>query len=187
MIEAELKTKVRFPDKTRALLSRLSPEEVSVYKDTYFDFPGELLGQSDRELRIRIIEVGSSSTTTFTYKEAAVDVASQSKPEYETHVNDTIILDKILTGIGLRPVISFEKHCSNYAFAINGQQMKATLVEIPEVEEKFLEVETLVTEEESLGNALRGIRQFIQKQLGISEKDFTTELYTDIVRRLKSK
>jgi adenylate cyclase class 2 len=38
--------------------------------------------------------------------------------------------------------VAFEKHCRNFALEIEGRQVLATLVRVPELDEKFIEVET---------------------------------------------
>ncbi|AJT64434.1 hypothetical protein T261_2761 [Streptomyces lydicus] len=58
--------------------------------------------------------------------------------------------------------------------------MLATLVEVPEIQGTFLEVETMVQAEHELSAALDDVRS-VMTQLGIHEGDFTTERYTDAV------
>jgi adenylate cyclase class 2 len=60
--------------------------------------------------------------------------------------------------------------------------MLATLVTVPELEGTFLEVETMTGDEDDLDAALSDIRAVLG-QLGITEADLTTELYTDAVMR----
>ncbi|MGH3978959.1 MAG: hypothetical protein ACRDRZ_08160 [Pseudonocardiaceae bacterium] len=47
-IEAELKARVRNPERVRELLRERAPEEVSVYSDTYFDTPDRQLTRDGR-------------------------------------------------------------------------------------------------------------------------------------------
>lgn len=58
--------------------------------------------------------------------------------------------------------------------------MLATLVRVPELDGTFLELETMVADDAELPAALDDVRSVLG-ELGIEEKDFTTELYTDAV------
>jgi adenylate cyclase class 2 len=75
--------------------------------------------------------------------------------------------------------IAFEKRCRNYQFTASGRRMLATLVRVPEIDGTFLEVETLV-DEDDVRSALDDVRDVLA-ELGIAEEDLTTELYTDAV------
>lgn len=86
----------------------------------------------------------------------------------------------MLRGLGYVPAIAFQKQCRNYEFTTRGRSMLATLVQVPEVEGTFLEVETMVPEEKELSSALDDVRS-VMSELGIDGDDFTTELYTDAV------
>lgn len=69
MIEAELKARVREPDALRGRLRRLADEERSTYRDTSYDRPGRDLTAEGRELRVRVVETGTTRRTVLTYKE----------------------------------------------------------------------------------------------------------------------
>lgn len=87
----------------------------------------------------------------------------------------------MLRGLGYVPAIAFQKRCRNYEFSSHGRRFLATLVQVPEIEGTFLEVETMVPEEEKeLSLALNDVRS-VMGELDIREDDFTTELYTDAV------
>jgi adenylate cyclase class 2 len=77
------------------------------------------------------------------------------------------------------PFIAFEKRCRNYDFEAHGRKMLATLVRVPEIDGTFLEVETLV-EEDDLASALNDIHAVLTG-LGVSPKDLTRETYTGAV------
>ncbi len=55
-----------------------------------------------------------------TFKEAAVDAVSGSKPEHESQVSDPAAVGVLLTALGLEVVVEFEKHCTNYRFRSRG-------------------------------------------------------------------
>lgn len=179
-IEAELKARVRDPTRVRELLRQRAPEEVAVYSDTYFDTPDRALTRDARELRVRVIHTGTTDCTVLTYKDPAVDEASGSKPEIETTAADADALQAILAGLGFDVLIAFEKHCSNYRLTANGRTLLATLVHVPELEQTYLEVESIVDTEEEVGPVLDTIRAVLG-ELGIRRTDETTETYTDAV------
>ena len=184
MIEAELKARVRDPAALRDRLRHLASEEISLYRDTYYDRPGRELTAQGRELRVRVMETGGVRRAVLTYKEPAADAASGSKPEHETKVADAAVVDEILRALGLERLIAFEKHCANYRFTAKGRDMLATVVTVPEIDGTFLELETLTGEAE-LAAALGDVRAVLG-ELDIGQDDLTTEQYTDAVMRARA-
>ncbi|MET8506302.1 class IV adenylate cyclase [Streptomyces sp. NPDC004787] len=180
MIEAELKARVHAPEEILRRLDERAAGVPEVYQDTYYDTPDNVLEARGAELRIRTVHGPSDTRTVLTYKGTAVDEASGSKPEAETRVEDAEAAHAIVRGLGYVPVIAFEKRCRNYAFTARGREMLATLVRVPEVDGTFLEVETLVADDQ-VRAALEDIRSLLTG-LGIGEEDLTRELYTDAVR-----
>ncbi|MET9037662.1 class IV adenylate cyclase [Streptomyces mirabilis] len=179
MIDAELKARVHSPEAVMRQLDERTEARVEVYQDTYYDRPDGSLEKQDQELRVRTVRGPSTFRTALTFKGATVDDASGSKPEHETRVEDSEAAHAILQGLGYVPSIAFEKWCRNYDFEARGRQMLATLVRVPEIDGTFLEVETIVTEDD-LTAALDDIRAVLA-DLGISPEDLTRELYTDAV------
>ncbi|GCD43361.1 hypothetical protein GKJPGBOP_03042 [Streptomyces paromomycinus] len=185
VIEAELKAHVRDPAVVRERLDRLAAGRDEVYRDTYFDTPGAHLEAGDRELRLRTVVGPDGTRSLLTYKEARVDEASGSKPEYETDVGDPEAVRAVLNGLGCIEAIAFVKHCRNYEFIAYRRQMLATLVRVPEIDGTYVELETQVVGREELRDALGDVRAVLAG-LGIGEGDLTTELYTDAVRARRS-
>lgn len=179
MIEAELKARVHDPESVLAQLEKHGPGRAEVYRDTYYDQPDGALAAGDRELRVRTIHGPDDTRSVLTYKGARIDEASGSKPEHETRVDDPDAVHAMLRGLGYVVTIAFEKRCRNYEFEARGRRMLATLVRVLEVDGHFLEVETLV-DEEQLQAALGDVRAVLA-ELGIADEDLTTELYTDAV------
>lgn len=179
MIEAELKARVHDPEAVMQQLDERASARVEVYRDTYYDRPDGSLEKADEELRVRTVHSPDSTRTVLTFKGATVDEASGSKPEHETTVADAEAAHAILRGLGHVEVIAFEKRCRNYDFEARGRQMLATLVRVPEIDGTFLEVETLVDEDE-VPAALDDIRAVIA-ELGIAPEDLTRETYTGAV------
>ncbi|MEU9114108.1 class IV adenylate cyclase [Streptomyces sp. NPDC048483] len=180
MIEAELKARVHNSEYVIGRLDQKTVGRAEVYHDTYYDDPSRSLEAQDQELRVRTIYGANSTRSVLTYKGTRIDSASGSKPEHETRVDNPEAVHAMLRGLGYVPVIAFQKRCQNYEFSSRGRSFLATLVQVPEIEGTFLEVETMVTEEKELSAALEDI-QSIMGELGVQEGDFTTELYTDAV------
>ncbi len=179
MIEAELKARVHAPEQVMRLLDELASARVEVYRDTYYDRPDGSLEKAGEELRVRTVHGADGTRTVLTYKGAPVDEESGSKPEHETRVDDADQAHAILRGLGHVELIAFEKRCRNYDFTARGRQMLATLVRVPEIDGTYLEVETLV-DEQDMAAALDDIRAVLA-ELGVTPKDLTRETYTAAV------
>lgn len=182
MIEAELKADVHRPDEVSAILRRWADEDTCIYRDSYYELPGDVLGHNRKELRVRTI-AGATTRHLLTYKEAPVDEESQSKPEYETQVVDRTVVEHMLHGIGLVPDISFEKHCRNYEFERGGRIFLATLAQVREIDHTvFIEVETMVPETQDVPAALGAIRGVLA-ELGIDPAtDVNSQTYRELIR-----
>ncbi|OIJ23951.1 class IV adenylate cyclase [Nocardioides luteus] len=179
LIEVELKAKVSDVDHVRAELERLASGIDETYHDTYYDLPDETLTARDQELRVRTVTNDSGSRSLLTFKTAPVETASGSRPEHETEMTDPAVADTVLKALGAVELISFRKLCRNHRFEAEGREFLATLVEVPEIEGTYLEVETLApTDDVEAG--LGTIRTVLAK-LGISDGDLTTETYTGAV------
>ncbi|MFF2625899.1 class IV adenylate cyclase [Kitasatospora griseola] len=187
-IEAELKARVREPELVVARLAAWAGAagRVEVYRDVYFDRPGGELTAGGAELRVRTVTGEAGARTVLTYKGAAVDEASGSKPETETAVADPVALRAILRGSGLVETVAFEKRCRNWELLLDGRPLLATVVEVPELAGVFLEVETPAGDEAELPSALAAVRLALRR-LGVADADLTTELYTDAVARARSR
>ncbi|MET9386648.1 class IV adenylate cyclase [Streptomyces sp. NPDC002928] len=179
MIEAELKARVHSPEAVMRQFDQLATARVEIYQDSYYDRPDGSLEKAGEELRVRTVHGADGIRTVLTFKSAAVDEDSGSKPEHETRVEDSEAAHAILRGLGYVPVIAFEKRCRNYDFTARGRQMLATLVRVLELDGTFLEVETIV-DEDDVAAALDDIRAVLA-DLGIGPEDLTRELYTDAV------
>jgi adenylate cyclase, class 2 len=181
MIEAEYKARLRNPDTVRRQLRERARPDIVTYHDTYLDDAQKKLSKADQELRLRTIESGASSTHLLTFKDAAIDRTTGSKPEYETSVSDRSMLDHIIHLLGYSPVISFSKECENYRFATSGRDVLATIVTVPEIQGTYLELETQASPPD-LDAALADLRTILI-DLDVTSDELTTELYTDAVTR----
>ncbi|WP_433683407.1 class IV adenylate cyclase [Nocardia sp. CA-119907] len=181
MIEAEYKARLTDAGAVREKLAARAKADVVSYHDMYFDDPSESFTATGREFRLRTIRNEEGALRhLLTFKDAAVDEESASKPEYETDVVQRDAMEQIIRRLGYRPKISFTKQCENHRFTAAGREMLATVVTVPEIQGTFLELETLVETEGDLGNALADLRTVLTA-LGVSSDQLTTELYTDAV------
>ena len=178
-IEAEIKAHVRDAADLHARLRQWSDPEVAVYSDVYLD-RGGALAADDRELRVRRVRVDDDTTTLLTYKGEVVDAGSGSKTEVETAVADADALIDIVKALGYEAVVAFDKHCTNYRFTRGDRSMLATVVEVPQIEGTFIEVESLVPDSDDVGVALDAIRDVLD-DLGITRADETRDTYTGAV------
>lgn len=180
-VEAELKALARNPARIHAALSRRAVGECSIYSDRYFDYPDRGWTRQGSELRVRTVtdELGRARAL-LTFKEPAVDEVSGSKPEHETAVENADVLVTVLTALGVKQIIAFEKRCVNYRFTAQGRDLLATVVTVPELAGRtFIELET-VADPGDVDAALHVVRSVL-RELGIEDSDLTTQAYTDAV------
>jgi adenylate cyclase class 2 len=180
-IEAEIKARVRDPQRLIAALEGHSTGERSTYHDRYFDLPDRRWTRDGHELRVRtVVAESGAARTVLTFKEPAVDPATASKPEHETTVDDPDVLVTVLAALGAEEIIAFEKRCLNYRLNAQGRELLATIVTVPELgEETFLELETRAAERDT--EAALSVVRSVLAELGIPPEDFTTEQYTEAV------
>ncbi|MEO3755989.1 class IV adenylate cyclase [Streptomyces sp. B6B3] len=180
MIEAELKARVHAPQDVIRNLDQYGPGHVETYHDTYYDDADGSLTARDAELRTRTVSSPHDTRFVLTYKGATIDADSGSKPEHETRVTDPDAVHAMLTGLGYRPAIAFEKRCRNYEFDARGRKMQATLAFLPELDATFLELETLIRDDGDVQEALSDVRAVLH-DLGIKDPDLTKERYSEAV------
>ncbi|WP_412543559.1 class IV adenylate cyclase [Longispora sp. K20-0274] len=180
-IEVERTAVVRDADEVRARLSAWAVGESSTYQDVYYDSADRMLERDGRrELRLRVIErADGTSRAVLTYKGSMID--STAMPEFETEVSDPEMMDTILAGLGLGHTIAYEKHCDNFRFTVNGRDILATVVRVPELEPTYIEVETVLdSRADGVPEALAAVDQVL-RDLGIPPEDVTEEYYVDLV------
>lgn len=159
MIEAELKVDVHDRQTVVDKLSSRATGQASVYRDCYYETPSRELSSRGQELRLRTID-GVDVRHLLTFKEAAVDEESGSKPEYESQIEDRGAMERTFLGLGFVVDIEFEKQCLNFRFSESGREFLATVVRVPEVgDASFLELETMVPSAEDVPAALNDVKQ----------------------------
>ena len=188
MIEAERKYIVPAPAALRRHLGELTKSRSLTYADTYFDHPNLNFIASESELRIRVISGEHSNVETLlTFKGEIVDSETESKTEYEARLEDdpqkAVIL---LEAMGFERLVTFTKICDQYNFMYEGYQISATMVKVPEIDKNYLELETLLEQVTEMTAALSMLSS-LAARLGLRSIDETTEGYSDMVIRARSK
>jgi adenylate cyclase class 2 len=179
VIEAELKAKLVDVESVRAELDKLASGRSATYRDAYFDHPAGSLDAAGKEVRLRTIDGDGGVRHLLTFKTAAVDEASGSKPEHETEVTDPDAVVELLAGVGCVIWVEFTKECVNYSFERGGRSFLATVVRVPEIDGDFLEVETRA-QEGDVSAALDAVRR-VFADLGVTNGELTNDTYTAAV------
>jgi adenylate cyclase, class 2 len=109
-----------------------------------------------------------------------VDAESGSKTELETTGDDPDTLKAILEALGYAVFVAFDKHRTNYRFIRHNRELLATVVEVPQIDGTFIEVETLIPDSDDLDAALGLVRDILD-ELGITRADETRDTYTGAV------
>ncbi|HEA28789.1 MAG TPA: class IV adenylate cyclase [Leeuwenhoekiella sp.] len=158
------------------------PAHKVIYDDLYFDKNNEL-DERDCELRLRKKTFPASGKMThwLTLKEAPFDQKTRSKPEFETEITDFESTQAIFKGLGYTLDIRYNKNCQFFYVTYREIQIEISLVELPELTETFIEIETQ-TEQLNQTDALFKILYTFLEEIGISPNDLTTIQYQDAVR-----
>jgi adenylate cyclase class 2 len=86
----------------------------------------------------------------------------------------------ILSRLGLTHLIVYTKNCVNYRFTAHGHPILATLVQVPELDAVFLEIETVIPDSTASQAAVTAIHRTLA-DLGLSEDDLDPTFYIDLV------
>jgi adenylate cyclase class 2 len=178
-VEVELKARVIDPELTRSRLESRATGESSAYYDTYYDWPDHrLTGAGRQELRLRIVTSAENTRRILTYKGA--QTSTTDTPEYETEVADADAIDSILSHLGLTHLIIYTKNCLNYRFTAYGHRILATLVQVPELDAVFLEIETVIPDATSSDAAVAAVHRTLA-DLELGDDDLDPAFYIDMV------
>jgi hypothetical protein len=88
--------------------------------------PAPLLGSrkpSETPKSVRTIMGANGIHHLLTFKDAAVDAAIGSKPEFETTVDEREPIKKIIACLGYTPMIELTKHCENFRFTVADREL----------------------------------------------------------------
>jgi len=118
MVEIEAKLRLDDPDGLRAKLVELNAvhDRDLLETNTYFDRPDGGLQNSDQGLRVRV-EVDQATgraQTILTHKGPRAHGRLKSRSETELGVSDADAAAQMLSALGFRPVLAFEKRRTRY-------------------------------------------------------------------------
>ena len=87
--------------------------------------------------------------------------------------------------LGYSKDIRFSKICDNYYLEYKGYEAVVTIVEVPELNPDFVELEIQVDSTKHTDDALCTLHDLL-KNLGIPKSDLTNIYYTDMVRESRT-
>ena len=189
MYEVELTAIVKNRTEVLKKLAKhaIKPAHDVIYDDLYFDKNNEL-DQRNCELRIRkkTFPLSGKTTNWLTLKEAPFDQKTRSKPEFETEISNFNETKAIVEGLGYTLKIRYTKNCLFYYATYKNVELEISVVELPELTETFIEIETQ-TEELNQTDALFKVLYNFLDELGMNENDLTTTQYQDAMRESRRK
>jgi len=187
MIEVEYKYAVESIETVTAELDRLNAAFVETVhqKDVYFDHLHDNFKEKDIAFRIRSCQQPSGSPlgspldsiTWLTYKGPNQDPIGKIREEHEIRLENesaSETLEKILTGVGFRPVVPVQKERGRYRLGADGFQVEFCLDQVEGLG-AFAEIEILVEEQSQVEQAKATITRLAQ-QFGLSQPIRTSYL-----------
>ena len=174
MIEVEIKLPIRTREAVEAVLQALgfTPSACFCEEDIYFDNDSGQIRKSEEALRVRTItdlQTGQKETV-ITFK----------GKELETGVADGEVCMQLLEALGFQAVRpKVKKTRQEY----KRERMTACVDEVQELG-TFLELEMVISEEESREEALQEIDRVLQR-LGYNLKDTTRTSYLSMLQQVE--
>ena len=144
-----------------------------VYRDVYFDTPDGALAASGRELRLRRM----GGTALLTAKAPPFDVATASKEEFETAVDDPEAAAALLAALGYVRRVAYAKHCRRFHDTAAGLTLDITVAGVDFDRRTFVEIEHLAATKAAARAALPAIRAYAAG-LGLTRE--CRDAYTDL-------
>lgn len=184
MIEVEIKLPIKEKEAVEAALQALgfTPSACFCEEDIYFDHASGQIRKNGEALRVRTItdlQTGQKETV-ITFKGKKLDAVSMSRKELETGVADGEVCMQILEALGFQAVQPMvQKTRQEY----QRERMTACVDEVQDLG-TFLELELVISEEESREEALQEIDKELQK-LGYSLKDTTRTSYLSMLQQME--
>ena len=184
MFEVELKAIVRNKSATIEQIEELCDETglKLVYDDVYLDKENTLT-VADKELRLRNKTNRDSGESRFflTFKDSPFDEKSKSKPEFETEITDFNTAIAIFKKLGYSISMRYTKECLIYNLTYRDIKLEVSIVELPELKNTFIEVETQTETEKDTKLLFKILHEFLN-QIGISQADLTSQYYVDAIK-----
>ena len=184
MIEVEIKLPIRTREAVEAVLQALgfTPSACFCEEDIYFDNASGQIRKNGEALRVRTItdlQTGQNETV-ITFKGKKLDAVSMSRKELETGVADGEVCMQLLEALGFQAVRpKVKKTRQEY----KRERMTACVDEVQDLG-IFLELEMVISEEESREDALQEIDRVLQK-LGYNLNDTMRTSYLSMLQRVE--
>lgn len=184
MIEAEIKLPIRTREAVESALQNLGflPSSSFCEEDIYFDNASGQIRKNGEALRVRTItdlQTGQKETV-ITYKGKKLDTVSTSRKELETGVADGEVCMQILEALGFQAV---QPQVKKTRQEYQRERMTACVDEVQDLG-TFLELEMVISEEESREEALQEIDRVLQR-LGYNLKDTTRTSYLSMLQQVE--
>ncbi|ASJ00578.1 class IV adenylate cyclase [Thermococcus gorgonarius] len=173
MIEVELKgyADEKIFERVREKYKLLRRE---YHEDTYFQHPCRDFSKTDEALRIRVKRFNGHFEAFMTYKGPKLDRESKTRKEIEVELTDPDKYAEILERLGFVEVLTITKVREKYYVE------KGVVIALDEVENigKFIEIETLVEDQEKIEEAVEHLRAILE-ELGV--KHFERRSYLELL------
>ncbi|MDK2914035.1 MAG: adenylate cyclase, class 2 [Thermococcaceae archaeon] len=161
MIEVELKgyADEEIFERVREKFSLIRRE---YHEDTYYQHPCRDFSKTDEALRIRLRKFNGHFEAFLTYKGPKMDGSSKTREEVEVQLTDPDEHSRILEKLGFVEVLTVHKVREKYYVE------KGVVITLDEIEGlgKFVEIETLVEDEESIPGAVEKLKGILES-LGV--------------------
>ncbi|MDL2246438.1 class IV adenylate cyclase [Methanobrevibacter sp. OttesenSCG-928-K11] len=164
MIEVEVKAKIKNLENIRLKLKELNASKTKkeLQKDIYFNSPIVNFAETDEAFRIRKTITNGKLNIFMTYKGPKIDSSSKTRKEVEVKIEDDKKAKDIFENIGFEAVRTVEKEREYYKY----ENYEISL-DFVEGLEPYMEIETVLNEDDDYKNAQEGIFE-IFKKLGIN-------------------
>lgn len=173
MFEVEIKYKVPSLDELRRIVSLVAkPIGISIEEDHYFNHPCRDFAQSDEAMRIRIHGDGE---TIITYKGRRIGSIGKSRMEINLKIDNYDNAALMMTNLGFKKVAVIRKR--RELFTVD----KYTIY-LDDAEDlgRFVEVETMVSDETLIDVAAQDILKFAQEKLGLKPEQIERRTYLEL-------
>ncbi|MFP3209884.1 MAG: class IV adenylate cyclase [Thermocladium sp.] len=179
MFEVEIKYRVSLLDDLRKIVSLVAkPIGISVEEDHYFNHPCRDFAQSDEAIRIRIHGDGE---VIMTYKGRRIGSVGKSRMEINLKVDDYDNAALMMASLGFKEVAVIRKR--RELFTVD----KYTIyLDNADNLGKFVEVETMVSDESLIDEAAQDILKFAQEKLGLKPEQIERRTYLELAMQAPS-
>lgn len=184
MIEVECKLPIENTDNIKSKLTSLGFSLITKQKelDTYYDNSATFIRDNDSALRIRTVTNLDTlaSVSQINFKGKKYDNVSMTRPEFETVVDNSEMMNKILNSLGFYNV---EPKVIKTRLVYKLDEMTACLDYVENLGD-FLELEIIVANESEKAAAISKIEATL-KCIGYTISDTTTTSYLSALQMLQ--